>query len=303
MELIAGTVNVSPGFNWPTPTLSTSGTTVNLQTGVNYNLSNATISGGGINIANGASLKVDSMFHAGLQRNRRLVECHASTQSRRPGYFPAGSGGNISAETIAADGIVDLYDGTLSSSAMQLSIVAPRRLRRSTRPAQSSAPVGFRLAAPQTSLVLGVNFLNDSVLLPHQSVELMHWTNHTGTFDFFPPDSPYAGLSFQAMYADDQLDITASAMDGDANLDGVVDLLDLNALATNYGRASAKLVSGDFSGDGVVNMADFNLLAANFGQSIPLPANTPLQTLAPEPTYCVALMLPLVGTRRRRSSR
>ncbi len=75
----------------------------------------------------------------------------------------------------------------------------------------------------------------------------MDWSSHVGTFDNFVFDSPFPGLSFQAIYKDDQLDITATAMDGDANLDGVVNLLDLNALATNYGRTSQNWLGGDFT--------------------------------------------------------
>jgi autotransporter-associated beta strand protein len=55
---------------------------------------------------------------------------------------------------------------------------------------------------------------------------------------------------------------------GDANLDGTVNALDFNALATNYGAASQSWVQGDFNYDGTVNSADFADLAASYGQSI-----------------------------------
>ncbi len=70
---------------------------------------------------------------------------------------------------------------------------------------------------------------------------------------------------------------------GDANLDGVVNLLDLNALATNFGNnATGVWTQGDFTYDGSVNIADFNALAANFGQSLGAAPAQPLGALVPE---------------------
>jgi hypothetical protein len=86
---------------------------------------------------------------------------------------------------------------------------------------------------------------------------------------------------------------------GDANLDGKVNALDFNALASNFGGASNKLWNeGDFNYDGTVNTADFNALASNFNLALPAPA---LGTLVPEPML-MALAAPslLVLARRRR---
>jgi predicted outer membrane repeat protein len=53
---------------------------------------------------------------------------------------------------------------------------------------------------------------------------------------------------------------------GDTNEDVVVDLLDFDALKTNFGMtADATLAYGDLDGDGDVDSADFNLLKSNFG--------------------------------------
>jgi hypothetical protein len=59
---------------------------------------------------------------------------------------------------------------------------------------------------------------------------------------------------------------------GDANLDGVVDLLDLYALASHYNTAGDVWTSGDFNYDGVTNVKDLTALAVNWqaGMNAPL---------------------------------
>src|ERR1700677_2610961 len=54
---------------------------------------------------------------------------------------------------------------------------------------------------------------------------------------------------------------------GDANLDGKVNGIDFNLLATNFNQAVTDgWDKGDFNYDGKVNGIDFNLLAENFNQ-------------------------------------
>ena len=69
---------------------------------------------------------------------------------------------------------------------------------------------------------------------------------------------------------------------GDANLDGLVNLLDLAGLAASYSK-SGTWAQGDFDGDGVINVLDLASLASNYGR-------VPTQTV-PEPATCVLLCL------------
>jgi hypothetical protein len=67
-------------------------------------------------------------------------------------------------------------------------------------------------------------------------------------------------------YSDDasqELLMLAYAYQGDANLDGQVDIADLGSLAANW-QASAYWVGGDFDYDGIVTVADLGALAANW---------------------------------------
>ena len=61
---------------------------------------------------------------------------------------------------------------------------------------------------------------------------------------------------------------------GDANLDGVVNALDFNALATNFG-SSNDWSHGDYTYDGTVDVNDFVELAKNFNAPLPAPPASP----------------------------
>src|SRR5205085_9897390 len=107
---------------------------------------------------------------------------------------------------------------------------------------------------------------------------------HTVTFNLATPipDGDFratlAGvhdLANNSLSGDGSLDFYFLA--GDANGDRVVNALDFNALATNFGRSSATCSQGDFTFNGIVNTLDFNALAANFNKNL-LPT-------APPPTY------------------
>ncbi|MEQ9461498.1 MAG: PEP-CTERM sorting domain-containing protein [Phycisphaeraceae bacterium] len=65
---------------------------------------------------------------------------------------------------------------------------------------------------------------------------------------------------------------------GDSNLDSTVDLIDLSALASNFG-GNAGWAGGDFSSDGLVDLVDLSTLASNFGSSNPVPEPTSLTLL------------------------
>ena len=85
---------------------------------------------------------------------------------------------------------------------------------------------------------------------------------------------------------------------GDANLDGVVNALDFNAIATNFGSGGKYWTDGDVTYDGNVNTDDFVALASNFGQSLGVSPGPGLASLVPEP---VALMAaPILGLMLRR---
>ena len=77
---------------------------------------------------------------------------------------------------------------------------------------------------------------------------------------------------------------------GDANLDKIVNLVDLSALATNF-DGSAGWAGGNFNSDTSVNLIDLSALASNFGVDL---------NNVPEPAGLLGLSLILLN--RRQSS-
>ena len=59
---------------------------------------------------------------------------------------------------------------------------------------------------------------------------------------------------------------TTARKPGDANNDGVVNMLDFSILAANWNLSGKAWEQADFNGDGVVNMLDFSILAANWNK-------------------------------------
>jgi hypothetical protein len=67
---------------------------------------------------------------------------------------------------------------------------------------------------------------------------------------------------------------------GDANLDGVVELADLQILSDNWGNTDAYWSEGDLNGDGIVELADLQILSDYWGGT----GSMPTIITTPEPT-------------------
>lgn len=153
---------------------------------------------------------------------------------------------------------------------------------------------------------LAVRLINSFVALPGQSFNVMNFASRSGEMNVVN-QTAFAGLSFDPTYGGTSLTLVASALGGDANLDGGVNLQDFNILAANFGASGVNWLMADFTGDGLVSLADFNILAGNFGLSASPDGPTPgdwaaLGSAVPEPTSSLVPLAAslLMGRRRQR---
>ncbi len=119
---------------------------------------------------------------------------------------------------------------------------------------------GDRLEITYRDMVLDSIPLSSGLEIRHVSVE-------------FPGDLPDSGMLVMRLDgptrnpAKVRLDNLAieSLLEGDTNRDGIVNLVDFNALKIHFGVTEATREQGDLNGDRMVDLADFDLLKANFG--------------------------------------
>jgi hypothetical protein len=80
-----------------------------------------------------------------------------------------------------------------------------------------------------------------------------------------------SGGTFDGLAVDGTAVLLRYTYAGDANMDGTVNALDFNAVASNYGRSSGtqSWINGDFDQNGTVDSNDFDLLAENYGSILP----------------------------------
>jgi hypothetical protein len=96
------------------------------------------------------------------------------------------------------------------------------------------------------------------------------------------------------------LSVATPSFPGDANGDGVVDILDLNRLLTNFDKTGMTWSQGDFDGNGAVDILDLNKLLTNFDKTFSAPA--PTLHAVPEPPALALLAIAVFGflaSRRR----
>jgi hypothetical protein len=135
-----------------------------------------------------------------------------------------------------------------------------------------------------------------------QQFTAMTFGSGSGDFANYTDLAVGGHLTLRHAFVGNSLILTARpTLDGDINLDGVVNGLDISAVASHWLLSGAAGVNGDANGDGVVNGLDIALIASHWlqtggagagnGSAVPEPSTLGLATLG-------ALIL-LVYRRRR----
>ncbi|MBC7234517.1 MAG: hypothetical protein H5T69_01655 [Chloroflexi bacterium] len=157
------------------------------------------------------------------------------------------------------------------STTMTLTLHVERQGRGAAPSARWAEPVWIEVAAPGGGARYGYQALCDAMgqaTVPGvpQGVYDVRVRGRT---------SLYNQLSAQTLAPDGPpLDMGLLA-EGDANLDGRIDVFDFSLLASSYGLAEGQPgydPRADFDGDGAIQLYDFSLLASNYGLVGPLDA-------------------------------
>lgn len=104
-----------------------------------------------------------------------------------------------------------------------------------------------------------------------------------------PPGQPTAWL-YLVRAAAEQATLNPTLL-GDADSNGLVNLADLQTIATNYLRSGRLWSQGDFNGDGLVNAADLELARKNYADPAGLGFDADFRRLLRAADPCVAVDL------------
>lgn len=155
---------------------------------------------------------------------------------------------------------------------------------------------------------LQISLFGSFIPLPGDVFDVLSYAARYGAFDEIVNETGLAGLAFTAEYGSTSLRLATSALlSGDADLNGLVGLRDLIALA-NHWQQFGNWLEGDFDGNGFVDAQDLGLLAQNWQTTV---AGTGLIEAAealglptasvPEPNALVMVAAcSIIGRRRRR---
>lgn len=100
-----------------------------------------------------------------------------------------------------------------------------------------------------------------------------------------------SGGSFAGETVDGTAVLVRYTLLGDNNLDGQVNSMDFDMLASHYGQTGVGWTDGDYNYDGTVNALDFNELATNYGLNISISAEQLPGSLVPEPTVAIIVVM------------
>ncbi len=135
---------------------------------------------------------------------------------------------------------------------------------------------------------LRVSTLNGFTPLPGMSFDILSFASRSDQFELVN-DTGYPGLHITPIYLANSLQLQTSGIDGDANLDGKVDLRDLYILASHFKQSGQNWLGADFNSDGLTNSFDLGLLAHNWQVGVGSPNGVPLDGLL------ASLGLPIVN--------
>jgi hypothetical protein len=192
--------------------------------------------------------------------------------------------------------------GTSVTNSLDISVGATLDLTN------NAAIVDYTVASPaaamRTQIINGFNggnWLGTGISSSTAAAVAIDSANAYKTGIGYAEASALGMTSFAGQSVDGDAFLLRYTLNGDANLDGQVNALDFNSLASSFGANDNVWYQGDFNYDGTVNTLDFNVMANNFGQVLAGNGGAgALGTAVPEPTGMALLATVILLQNRRR---
>ena len=115
--------------------------------------------------------------------------------------------------------------------------------------------------------VLGMNYFVASMFISETPGQLWGDTA-VGAYDWLVFDEPSGVLGLEL---NELFELPDACHVADVNCDGVVGLVDLDILGSNFGLQVSSRGEGDLNGDGVVSLIDLDILGRYYGDVVAVP--------------------------------
>jgi len=119
---------------------------------------------------------------------------------------------------------------------------------------------------------------------PGDQFTVLNFNSRVGDFSAYTGMNLGSGLILMPVFSANSLTLvaTSSSLQGDANMDGLVNIFDINLVSSQWGTTGP---AGDVNGDLAVNIFDINLISANWSptgsaQTVPEPSSLVLGAIA-----------------------
>ena len=274
-----------------------------------------------VNVSTGATLTIaDPLVIAGGQALTKTgagtLRIISTVSGSAPGATIDVGGGETQVDfgigtAATASSAADAQVSLRVSGAAKARLNSNQTLRRLDAATSTAGDQEIDLAGRQVRVYAADRAAEELIIYDDIKAARLSASGRDGIYDSTSPPTRYAvGVTDQSLDAHGDLSVLVRlTREGDANVDGQVNLIDFNRLAGSFGQSNQRWDNGDFNYDGNVNLIDFNRLAANFGTSAAGPEVTPqdwarLGAAVPEPSAVAATALGAATMlrRRRRSS-
>jgi autotransporter-associated beta strand protein len=273
-QLTVGALDLSTTFNGPLVGYINGGSLVKFGAGALKLTGNSSYGGG--TTVNGGSLSVDGSIVGNANVNSGATLQGIGSVG---GLVTIANGGAISPGNSAGT----LAVGSLALNSGSQTKIELGGLSLGTQYDDIVSSGGVDLGG-----TLSVSLINGFTPELGNQFTVLTFSTRSGDFDSYTGLNVGGHLSLRPSFAPTSLLLTVRpTVDGDVNMDGTVNIFDINSVSANWSTAGPP---GDANGDGVVNIFDINLISSNWGATDPGSAQA-----VPEPASIVLLCCGAVG--------